>query len=142
MVAHVVLITLGYAATTPKGLWGTIVDFVLNYPGMLLAVAGTVALCAVVATSMRAARRRLRYESWHLIHLYAYLGVGPGAAAPAVDRAGVPHLAGRHRLLVDACMPPRSPACSSGGSACRSTAACGTASWSPTSGPRAPASPR
>ncbi len=25
---------------------------------------------------MRAARRRLRYESWHLLHLYAYLGVG------------------------------------------------------------------
>jgi ferredoxin-NADP reductase len=30
----------------------------------------------VVVTSLRAARRRLRYESWHLIHLYAYLGVG------------------------------------------------------------------
>ena len=43
---------------------------------MLLALAGTVALCAVVVTSVRAARRRLRYESWHLIHLYAYLGVG------------------------------------------------------------------
>jgi len=27
-------------------------------------------------TSVRAARRRLRYESWHLLHLYAYLGVG------------------------------------------------------------------
>jgi ferredoxin-NADP reductase/DMSO/TMAO reductase YedYZ heme-binding membrane subunit len=76
MVLHVVAITLGYAATSPAGLWGTIVDFVLNYPGMLLAVAATVALCAVVVTSMRAARRRLRYESWHLIHLYAYLGVG------------------------------------------------------------------
>jgi ferredoxin-NADP reductase len=76
MVLHVVAITLGYAATSPAGLWGTIVDFVLNYPGMLLAVAGTVALCAVVLTSMRAARRRLRYESWHLVHLYAYLGVG------------------------------------------------------------------
>jgi ferredoxin-NADP reductase len=25
---------------------------------------------------VRAARRRLRYESWHLLHLYAYLGVG------------------------------------------------------------------
>ena len=76
MVLHVVAITLGYAATSPAGLWGTIVDVVLNDPGMLLAVAGTVALCAVVVTSMRAARRRLRYESWHLIHLYAYLGVG------------------------------------------------------------------
>ena len=76
MVLHVVAIILGYAATSPAGVWGTIVDLVLNYPGMLLAVAGTVALCAVVATSMRAARRRLRYESWHLVHLYAYLGVG------------------------------------------------------------------
>lgn len=71
MLVHVVAITLGYAATTPVGLWGTIVDFVLNYPGMLLAVAGTAALIAVGVTSVRAARRRLRYESWHLIHLYA-----------------------------------------------------------------------
>ena len=30
----------------------------------------------VVITSVKAARRRLRYESWHLLHLYAYLGVG------------------------------------------------------------------
>ena len=43
---------------------------------MLLAVAGTVCLFLVVGTSIRAARRRLRYESWHLMHLYAYLGVG------------------------------------------------------------------
>jgi ferredoxin-NADP reductase len=30
----------------------------------------------VVITSIKAARRRLRYESWHLLHLYGYLGVG------------------------------------------------------------------
>jgi len=30
----------------------------------------------VTVTSVRAARRRLRYESWHLLHLYAYLGIG------------------------------------------------------------------
>jgi predicted ferric reductase len=74
--AHIVLITLGYAAGSPLGLWRTIVDLVVNYPGMLLAVAGTVALCLVVVTSVRRARRRLRYESWHLIHLYGYLGAG------------------------------------------------------------------
>jgi ferredoxin-NADP reductase len=28
-----------------------------------------------VLTSIKAARRRIRYESWHLLHLYAYLGV-------------------------------------------------------------------
>ena len=43
---------------------------------MLLAVAGTAALVMVVVTSVKRARRRLRYESWHLIHLYGYLGAG------------------------------------------------------------------
>jgi len=76
MVAHVVLITWGYSAgrllSTPAMLW----SLTWTYPGMLLAVAGTLALVMVVVTSLRAARRRLRYESWHLLHLYAYLGVG------------------------------------------------------------------
>ena len=74
MIAHVVLITLGYAAghELVREAW----DLVTTYPGMLLATAGTALLVLVVVTSMRAARRRLRYESWHLLHLYAYLGVG------------------------------------------------------------------
>jgi predicted ferric reductase len=76
MLAHIVLITLGYAAGSSVGLWGTVVDVVVNYPGMLLAVAGTAALVMVVVTSVKKARRTLRYESWHLIHLYAYLGAG------------------------------------------------------------------
>ena len=76
MLVHIVAITLGYAATSSAGLWATIVDFVVNYPGMLLAVAGTMVVVGVTVTSIRAARRRLRYESWHLLHLYAYLGLG------------------------------------------------------------------
>ncbi|HEY8820989.1 MAG TPA: ferric reductase-like transmembrane domain-containing protein, partial [Dermatophilaceae bacterium] len=76
MVVHIVTITAGYAAASTKGLWGTIVAFVLDYPGMLLAIAGTLALVMVPLTSIKAARKRLRYESWHLLHLYAYLGVG------------------------------------------------------------------
>jgi ferredoxin-NADP reductase len=71
-----VLIVVGYTQAGRLSLWGQIGDLVTNYPAMLLAVAGTVALTAVMVTSLRAARRRLRYESWHLIHLYAYLGVG------------------------------------------------------------------
>ncbi|MCW2768383.1 MAG: putative oxidoreductase, partial [Nocardioides sp.] len=76
MVAHVVLITWGYAAGRLLDTPGTLWNLTLNYPGMLLAGAGTVCLVMVVVTSVRAARRRLRYESWHLLHLYAYLGVG------------------------------------------------------------------
>jgi ferredoxin-NADP reductase/DMSO/TMAO reductase YedYZ heme-binding membrane subunit len=76
MLTHIVLITWGYAAgqltQTPSTLW----NLVTNYPGMLLAVGGTVCLFLVVFTSVKAARRRIRYESWHLLHLYAYLGVG------------------------------------------------------------------
>ena len=77
MVAHIVLIIAGYnLADASHGFVGTFLDQVLNAPGMLLATAGTLALCMVVVTSVRAARRRLRYESWHLLHLYAYLGAG------------------------------------------------------------------
>jgi predicted ferric reductase len=76
MLAHVVLITIGYAASAHANVFGELWDLIVTYPGMLLATAGTVALIMVVVTSLRAARRRLRYESWHLLHLYAYLGVG------------------------------------------------------------------
>ncbi|GGL40582.1 oxidoreductase [Phycicoccus endophyticus] len=76
LLTHIVLVTAGYAASGPLGLWGTTWDLAVSYPGMLLAWAGTAALVMVVLTSLRAARRRLRYESWHLVHLYGYLGAG------------------------------------------------------------------
>jgi predicted ferric reductase len=76
MMLHVVLITVGYAGTGGDGLLGEAWRLVTTYPGMLLATAGTALLVLVVVLSVRAARRRLRYESWHLLHLYAYLGIG------------------------------------------------------------------
>ena len=76
MLFHVLTITWGYAAGQLGGFLAMLWSLVAGYPGMLLAAAGTAALTLVVATSIRAARRRLRYESWHLLHLYAYLGVG------------------------------------------------------------------
>ena len=76
MVAHLLLTWFGYAVQTRQGLWGTIVDLVANYPGILLAVAAVVALTMVTVTSIKVSRSALRYESWHLLHLYAYLGVG------------------------------------------------------------------
>ncbi len=76
MLVHIALITVGYAASARTGILTQAWDLVWNYPGMLLATAGSVLLVMVVVSSVRAARRRLRYESWHLLHLYAYLGVG------------------------------------------------------------------
>ncbi|GIF23384.1 oxidoreductase [Paractinoplanes tereljensis] len=76
MITHIVLITLGYAGATHANAFAELWDMIWTYPGMLLATAGTAALLMVVMTSIRMARRRLRYESWHLLHLYAYLGAG------------------------------------------------------------------
>jgi predicted ferric reductase len=76
LLAHIGLIVVGYAGSARTGLLAEAWDLTANYPGMLLAVAGTALLLGVVGLSIRAARRRLRYESWHLLHLYAYLGVG------------------------------------------------------------------
>ena len=76
LLAHIVLITLGYTLGDHTDVLHETWTLVTSYAGMLLAVAGTAALTAVTVTSVRVARRALRYESWHLLHLYAYVGVG------------------------------------------------------------------
>lgn len=75
LLAHIVLVVAGYAAAAGIGPLVQLWQFVWEYPGMLLASAATGLIIIVVVTSVRRARRRLRYESWHLLHLYAYLGV-------------------------------------------------------------------
>src|SRR5215813_9538846 len=76
IVSHVAATTLGYAAIERSPLLRETWRLVTAYPGMLLATAGTAALVMVTITSVKIARARLRYESWHLLHLYAYLGIG------------------------------------------------------------------
>ena len=76
LITHIVLIIAGYASGQWSAVLSTIWDLITNYGGILLAFGGTACLIMVVITSIKAARRRLRYESWHLLHLYGYLGVG------------------------------------------------------------------
>ncbi|SDS54698.1 ferredoxin reductase family protein [Agrococcus carbonis] len=76
LVAHIVLLVLGYAADSGMQPLLQLWALVWGYPGMLLATAATLLMILVVVTSARRARARIRYESWHLLHLYAYLGVG------------------------------------------------------------------
>ncbi|MDL9978448.1 ferric reductase-like transmembrane domain-containing protein [Microbacterium sp. ASV49] len=76
LVAHIVLITIGYAITANINVFVQAWNFVWDYPGMLLATAGTILLIMIVVTSTRRRRAKMRYESWHLLHLYGYLGVG------------------------------------------------------------------
>ncbi|MEU6538762.1 ferredoxin reductase family protein [Streptomyces sp. NPDC047000] len=72
LVAHVVLILLGYAAQDHATLWHETVTVVTDYPEMLKTTIGTVILFAVGITSMRAARRKVSYEFWYYVHLLTY----------------------------------------------------------------------
>jgi len=73
--AHVLFTTLGYASAREAGSADQFGDFILYWPNMLAATAGYLMILGVAITSIRAARRNLRYETWHFIHFYAYLGV-------------------------------------------------------------------
>ncbi|WP_202872428.1 ferric reductase-like transmembrane domain-containing protein [Kribbella soli] len=76
LLAHIALILAGYTLRDHNNLLRETWTVVTTYGGMLLAVAASAALTVVVLTSIKVARRALRYESWHLLHLYAYVGVG------------------------------------------------------------------
>ncbi len=73
--SHAVLITAGYTLGDRISLPDEIGRLVTGYPGVITAAAGLALLIGVAVTSAVAARRRLRYETWYFIHLYAYLGV-------------------------------------------------------------------
>ncbi|WP_329069908.1 ferredoxin reductase family protein [Streptomyces sp. NBC_01429] len=75
VVAHVVLIIWGYSLTTHTGVVDQTTTLVLHYPDMLKATAATLLLIGTAFVSARAARRRLRYETWHHLHLATYLAV-------------------------------------------------------------------
>ena len=72
---HAVLITAGYTIGDRISLPGEVERLITGYPGVITAIAGLALLVAVAVTSAVAVRRRLRYETWHFVHLYAYLGV-------------------------------------------------------------------
>ena len=74
MVAHVGLFVAERLSRADGG-WARLWALFVTDPWMLFATIGTVTVIGVVVTSIRWARRRLRYESWHLLHLYAYLGI-------------------------------------------------------------------
>lgn len=63
---------------------------VLGLPGLGAATAGTVLFILIAVVSIRAARRRTSYETWHGIHLLTYVAL---ALAFAHELAG-PNLAG------------------------------------------------
>ena len=75
LLAHAVLITTGYALGDRISLPAEVARLITGYPGVITATAGLALLVAVVVSSLVIVRRRLRYETWYFVHLYAYLAI-------------------------------------------------------------------
>lgn len=75
VVAHALLIVWGYAVTAHTTVLSQAKALLVSYPDVLAATVAGLLLVGVGITSARAARRRLRYETWYYLHFYTYLAV-------------------------------------------------------------------
>lgn len=75
LAAHALLLTVGYAQAARTGVWHETGTLLTKYPDMLTATAGLSLMCLIGVISYRALRRRLRRETWWLIHLWMYLAL-------------------------------------------------------------------
>ena len=93
LIGHAVFQTLGYQLGDGKDVTAQLGDFITSYQGLLAAIVSLGLFIAVVVLSITIARRRLAYETWYFIHLYAYLAVVLAFShqlATGVDFAGNP----------------------------------------------------
>ena len=75
VVAHALLVVWGYAVTAHASVVAETTTLWTSYPDVLAATVAGLLLVGVGITSARAARRRLRYETWYYLHFYTYLAV-------------------------------------------------------------------
>ncbi len=73
---HIVLVTWGYAQASSVGFFEQFWIFMVHYPDILEAVGAFILLVTAGVTSARIARRRLKYETWWVVHLCLYLALG------------------------------------------------------------------
>lgn len=78
LVGHAVLTTIGWATADGISLLDETTTLLGRTEWVLMATVGLVLLVLVAVTSIRAARRRLSYETWYGLHLYAYLAIALG----------------------------------------------------------------
>jgi ferredoxin-NADP reductase len=90
IIAHVVLIVLGYAQAAGTGAWHELWVLVGSYPDILAATVGFGLLIMAAVSSYRRIRRRIRYETWWVMHLYLYLALAMAFAHQIVT--GVPFI--------------------------------------------------
>jgi predicted ferric reductase len=75
VVAHALATLWGYAVTAHTGVVSQARTLLVSYPDVLAATFAGLLLAGIGISSARAARRRLRYETWYYLHFYTYLAV-------------------------------------------------------------------
>ncbi len=75
IVAHTLLIVWGYAVTAHTNPVGESITLLRSYPDVLMATVGAGLFVGVGIVSARAARSRMRYETWYYLHFYTYLAI-------------------------------------------------------------------
>jgi predicted ferric reductase len=96
VVAHGLLIVWGYAATAHANVVSESATLLTQYPDVLMATVAGSLLLGIGIISMRAARRRVRYETWYFVHLYTYLAIALAFSHQLADGASfVSNLAAR-----------------------------------------------
>ncbi|MGZ6270649.1 MAG: ferredoxin reductase family protein [Candidatus Limnocylindrales bacterium] len=75
LVAHAAFTTVGYAMGDGSTVVGEAVALLTTFPYVLLSAIALVLFIVVAASSVRAARGRLSYEAWYVIHLSVYLAI-------------------------------------------------------------------
>jgi len=134
LIAHAIFTTAGYALVDRVSITDEVATLLTQYPFVLMGSVGLGLLVLVAVTSLRIALRRVSYETWYYLHLYAYLGIALGfahqlvvgtdfiddpiataywialygatAALLVAFRFGPPiHMAFRHRMRVERVVP-------------------------------------
>lgn len=78
LVGHALFTTVGYAMGDGSSPLGELWTLLTLYPYVLWSAAALVLFVVVAISSVRAARRRVSYETWYTIHLYVYLAIALG----------------------------------------------------------------
>jgi predicted ferric reductase len=78
LLAHLVFTTFGWSMGDGQNVVAEFIDLVTTYPYVLMATASAGLFALVTISSIKAARRRLSRETWHGLHLYAYLAIALG----------------------------------------------------------------
>jgi len=76
LLAHATLLTISWGVPEGRAIPSQIAYFLNHGTSIALSVVALVVFLVVVLTSVTAARRRWPYETWHAIHLLAYVAIG------------------------------------------------------------------